>query len=723
MRSWWILPLFLALLCWGPAWSMEVDSYTLMQQAEQQRQQGHHTLALQMLLQEKTRLESQAMDADPRLYALLLNRLGDLYLQWNDWEKAAEFLVESVVLARDLGDDLVLAANLNNYGIMMAMAGRDTYAEDAFNESMELALAAGDLDIYWQAAGNAVRLYWSRGERDEARAMLHHALEDLSAHRWPRRTESNKDLARLLHRIRHQMEPNDPLAIRLAKFEGHLLQRAWKSAKSAYARSLIAGFLGDWHDEAKRTSEAMRWTRRALFLAQRSGRSELLYRWQWQLGRLFLAQGERDTALVWLRRAVKTLAPIQPSMLRGFRSLESPFERRIRTIYRTLADALLQTAEHEQRMAQRQRLLEEARNALEMMKNAELQDYFKSDCMAVADEQQVRLDEIDRYTAVVYPISLPDRLALLVSTSGHIRQTIVPVDAARLRDTLLHFRRLLQTRSNNLFLYPAQQLYRWLIAPIQAQLRQAGIRTLVFVPDAGLRSIPFSALHDGKQFLIERFAIAVTPGLTLTTPHAMDKRRIQALVLGISDAVQDFPPLPSVQREVRDVAALFRSTTLLNGDFTETQLQRTMEEQPYTVLHLATHGVFGGSPEDSFLLAYDEKIDMNRLRALIGLSKHHREPLELLTMSACQTAIGDDRSSLGLAGAAIKAGARSALASLWYVDDEATALMIRIFYHAWKQPGISKAEALQQAQKALIARDYFWHPAYWSPFLLIGNWL
>ncbi len=138
---------------------------------------------------------------------------------------------------------------------------------------------------------------------------------------------------------------------------------------------------------------------------------------------------------------------------------------------------------------------------------------------------------------------------------------------------------------------------------------------------------------------------------------------------------------------------------------------------------MATHGVFGGTPEESFLLNYDSRLTMNGLEKLISFSRFREKPVELLTLSACQTALGNERAALGLAGVAVKAGVRSAIATLWHVDDEATSLAIREFYRQIREPGISKAQALQNTQKKLIEQRRYWHPLYWGPFLLIGNWM
>jgi len=118
----------------------------------------------------------------------------------------------------------------------------------------------------------------------------------------------------------------------------------------------------------------------------------------------------------------------------------------------------------------------------------------------------------------------------------------------------------------------------------------------------------------------------------------------------------------------------------------------------------------------------DDKLTINRLEKLMRLSEFRKEPVELLTLSACQTAVGDERAALGLAGIAIKAGARSALATLWFIDDTATSVLVSEFYRQLQIP-LSKARALQNAQKMVLSQRRFRHPAYWSAFLLIGNWL
>jgi len=162
---------------------------------------------------------------------------------------------------------------------------------------------------------------------------------------------------------------------------------------------------------------------------------------------------------------------------------------------------------------------------------------------------------------------------------------------------------------------------------------------------------------------------------------------------------------------------------LINEEFRTGMLEQELRESRYGILHIATHGKFSTDAYDSFLLTFDGKMTMDKLDQLIGLFRYRQDPLELLTLSACQTAVGDDRAALGLAGVAIKAGARSALATLWFINDEASAALVAEFYRQLRDPSVSKAVAIQRAQIKLLNDRVYDHPAYWSPFLLLNNWL
>jgi CHAT domain-containing protein len=298
------------------------------------------------------------------------------------------------------------------------------------------------------------------------------------------------------------------------------------------------------------------------------------------------------------------------------------------------------------------------------------------------------------------------------------------VSARTLEETVLNFRKNLQVRIQGDFIFQARQLYQWLIFPVLDTLRSQAIDTIVIVPDSLLRTVPLAALHDGERFLIEEFALATTPGLNLTDPRPLPRQNSSILLNGLSESVQNFSPLPNVPQEINHISALFQNKDiLLDKTFLFDNFSKLLEKKPYSIVHIASHGEFDRNPEKTFLLTYEDKLTLNRLENVLGFSEMRESPVELLTLSACETAVGDEQAALGLAGVAIKAGARSAVASLWFVNDEATSQLIIEFYTQLKNPALSKAQALQKAQQKFLNHPWFRHPSYWSSFLLIGNWL
>jgi CHAT domain-containing protein len=345
--------------------------------------------------------------------------------------------------------------------------------------------------------------------------------------------------------------------------------------------------------------------------------------------------------------------------------------------------------------------------------------------VAEIEAREIDIDAVSRETraAVVYPILLPDRTELLVSLPSGIERHIVPIGAAAMEREVAAFQRALVDRTSFAYREPAQRLHEWLVAPYAPRLAEEQIATLVFVPDGPLRTIPMAALHDGETFLAERYAVAVTPGLSLVDPRPLDAEGARLLLAGLSESVQGFEPLPGTEREIEAIHALYGGEVLLNEAFQANRFEAEVENEVPSIVHVASHAVFTGDPATSFVLTHDDRLTMDELSEIVAPTQFRKRPLELLTLSACETAAGDERAALGLAGVAIRAGARSALGSLWAVQDEATYHLMVGFYTALKEPGVSKAEALRRAQAKLIATPAYQHPFYWSPFLLISNWL
>ena len=310
-----------------------------------------------------------------------------------------------------------------------------------------------------------------------------------------------------------------------------------------------------------------------------------------------------------------------------------------------------------------------------------------------------------------------------MSLGNTLKRVTVKVSEQELTKSIHQFRSLLEKRTTHQYLPHAQSLYTVLMQPLERYLDEFDVHTLVFVPDGALRTIPIAALHDGKYFLIQKYAIATTPGLTLTDARSLDRENVHLLSMGLTEGVQGFAPLPNVQHEIQDIQNLFGGTSLLNEEFSKTNIEQEMKQEDFTIVHIASHGKFEKNPQDSYVLAYDQKLNMNQLGELIGLFQFRQTPLDLLTLSACETAAGDERGALGLAGVAIKSGARSALATLWFINDQSSSLLVNHFYKQLKQSSRSKAQSLREAQLTLLEHPAYRHPGYWAPFLLINNWL
>jgi len=411
-------------------------------------------------------------------------------------------------------------------------------------------------------------------------------------------------------------------------------------------------------------------------------------------------------------------------LFKGYRLHQDVFNERVKPVYLGLADLLLKKAETITDKESRERLLMEARDTMELLKTAELEDFFGDECVTAMQTEETKLERTPPHTAVLYPIPLPDSLALLLILPDSIKMKRVSAGSEDIGKTVTQYRERLQTRVNNRFLYESKQLYDWIIRPVESELTAQEVDTLIIAPDGALRLIPFSTLNDGERFMIEKYAVGTIPAIRLTDMRPFAKQNMNLLLTGLSESRQGFSALPGVPGELRDIKEIMNAKGIIqNNEYTVEALTNKFKEEPYALIHIATHGVFGGTPEESFLLTYNDKLTMNILEKVINLGKFREQKVELLTLSACQTALGNERAAMGLAGVAVKAGVKGVIATLWFVDDEATSLAIREFYRQLKIPGLSKAKAMQNVQKQLIAQRRYWHPLYWGPFLVIGNWM
>jgi CHAT domain-containing protein len=686
----------------------------LLQRAHEQLALGAHDLAIQDLLDAQALAEEVG---DDRHRTMILGSLGDAYLSVGQAGAAERALQDSVDLARRTGQGALEAAILNSIGNLRLAGGDPAAALDSYRQSAELAARAERPDVVASATINGARVLV--GENDAARAAEWLEEAETALARVP---AGSAKAMQLLAAGRQLAAIGAVGRAEQAFQEAEGIARASSDLR---LESYGVGYLGQLYESQGRHDDALALSRRALFLAQAAEAQEVAYLWQWQIGRLHAAKGDIDDAIAAYRQAARALRQLRPELIAvTARSGRSALRDTVEPVYLQLADLLLKRAAAQPARTAKQDDLVEARTLIEQFRAAELEDYFQDDCVAELQARVRTVDQLATRTAAVYPIILPERTVLLLSLPEGLTQKSIPVTAEQLTSEVRSLRLLLEKRTTREYLAPAQALYDRLIRPIERDLDAADIDTLVVVPDGPLRTIPLAALHDGERFLIDRYAVATVPGLELLDPRPVATTGVILLLNGLTESVQGFPALPYVAGELEAIAELYGGKVLKDREFVVPEFGDSLAQTPYSVVHIASHGKFAGDPKDSFLLTYDGRLDMDGLEEFIKLSRFRDEPIELLTLSACQTAAGDDRAALGLAGVAVKAGARSALATLWFINDQASSLLVSEFYRQLSaKPTPTKAKALQAAQQQIRADLRYRHPAYWSPFLIIGNWL
>ncbi len=657
-----------------------------------------------------------------------LKSLGDIFQITGNLQEAQDVLQESIELAIQIDDrDTVSAAWLS---LGNAYRGSEKYDEAIEAYSMA-AQTASTTVAKTVALGNELSLL-IKAENwnliDQRLSTLTHLVSELEPSRLGIYAQVN--LANSLQSLLPKHHQSQSLSRSSPDEIAQLLSTAINHAKTIgdqRAESYALGQLGAVYEHTQQFDYALQLTNQALRLSRSLNAKEIDYRWQWQKGRILKAQSKLTTgtqadaletkAISAYQQSVDTLKLIRADLTAADSSVQFSFRDNVEPVYRELVD-LLATADASEAD------LQLARQVIEDLQLAELQNFFRSACLDLETQQ---IDQIDPTAAVIYPVILPERLLVITSIPGKpLQQHSIPITELTLNQTVIEFLQTLNPAfSKSDRLRVSQTLYQWLISPLQAVLREQQIETVVFVLDGPLRSIPVSALHNGERYLIEEFNVALTPGLQLMPPQGLTEERPNILAGAITRAHQGFVALPAVTQEIEAIAANFPTTIFLNEQFTTDNLQSEVNRNNFPILHLATHGQFSSDLDQTFLLGWEKTLKVQDFQVLVRERLPYiKHPIELLVLSACQTAEGDDRAALGLAGFAVRSGARSTLATLWSVNDQSTAALISEFYtQLAQQQSISKAEALRRAQISLLNDVQYSHPFYWAPFVLVGNWL
>ncbi|MFE4106468.1 CHAT domain-containing protein [Almyronema epifaneia] len=521
-----------------------------------------------------------------------------------------------------------------------------------------------------------------------------------------------------------------------------------QAIKLNHKRSIayVTGAFGQAYTLNQDFEQARTATEAALFLAKSINAKDITYRWYDQLGEILEQQRDRSGAIAAYSGAVETLKALRADLANVNPDVQFSFKENIEPIHRKLVSLLLDADSSDGNN------LDQARRVIESLRVEELNDYLRAACL---DRQEVDLEEIasNQQVAVVYPIILEKQLAIITSLprpGTGTKQVATTANQANFKlyrqdiaatQIQAQFRQLRQAFSNRVslgFREAATTAYDLLIRPMELDLASANVQTLVFVLDGAMRSVPMAALLDSQtnEYLIEKYSIALTPGIELFAPRPLQSQQLSVLAFGLSEGItvslpdggsERFSDLPNVETELQEIKTYIPNTqAFINEAFTPTAFAKAVESSSAPILHLATHGQFSSENRNTFIVARSqEPIFSEKFTTILQSNELNRSgDIELLVLSACETAAGDERAALGLAGLAVRAGARSTLASLWQVDDVATSLLMGRFYESLSTRQVTKAEALRQAQLAILENPRFRrHPYYWAPFVLIGNWL
>ncbi len=643
-----------------------------------------------------------------------LRTLGSVLQSVGDLTGSQTVLENSLAIARQLDTKIDLHPILLSLGKTAADARNPDAAIDYFEQAEQ---ATTNPLEQLQARLGRLRLLMDYGQSNQA-ADLAIQLSAQIRQQFVELPASRTSLYGAINFVSTLNHLEDPAQVLPLKDLAQLMDSTVKSAHTLQDAQAEAYALSQWGQLYERTqqwAEAKVVTQQSLALARQLRADDVIAQAAWQLGKLARQQGQTVDAIAHYTEAVNALQAIRGDLVAVNSDVQFSFRESVEPVYRELVDLLLDRNPSQANLVQ-------ARGLIEALQVAELDNFFREACL----DKTRQIDQVDPTATVVYPIILPDRLAVILSTAGQpLRYYATAKPQAEIDKTLDELLVTLNPVSDNKDRQRlSTQLYDWLIRPAEADHAFTNTKTLVFVLDGRLRNIPMAALYDGKQYLIEKYAVTLSPGLQLMAAKSLKFDQIGAVVGGISQSRPGFAALPAVEAEIKEIAKTFSSAQLLNQQFTSAGLAEHVKNSKANVVHLATHGQFSSRLEDTFLLTWDGRVNVKELSELLQSREGNssKKAIELLVLSACDTATGDDRAVLGLAGLAVKSGARSTLATLWPVKDKAAAQLMTRFYHQLSQPNITKAEALRQAQISLIRNTDFKEPFFWSSFVLVGNW-
>ncbi|MBD2247800.1 CHAT domain-containing protein [Nostoc sp. FACHB-888] len=694
------------------------------------------------------------------VHLLGLQNLGNVLRQLGKLSESKLVLRKTLSIAQQLAnfDNSAILLSLNITGKSIYQQARDKYSwieEPVFQQETVNFIQKEGLELLsnYQSLINTLTVPVSI----KLQAQIHRLSLLLDFERWLTAESNlgNRQLAMIQTQINQQIKPSVELILknssafsdlpasqsiytklnfanslnkipdeRLHSVAVQYAESALQTAKSTNKQRLISYAFGTLGKLEKQRERSLDYLEQAMALAQSIQAWDIAYQWQHELGLEYYKQGKYDKALEAYSAAINNLTQVRDNLLASNADLQFSFYEKVEPVYREYMRLLLSSPNPN---------LELVIQTNEQLQIAELENFLKCGKLDVVALN--KLQGLPITTAIIHIIDLGDSIEVIAQSSNHslVRNS---VDAKLIRSHVnnildaVQSSRFFSSTNKEIILY-YQKLYELLIKPIQAYLPSSG--TLVFALDRSFQSLPMDLLYNGKNYLIEEYSIVETFGSKIRSPKSLSQNKFTALIAGLSKESPSFNDknapkgLKALQEVAVEVAQIKKetdsSTVLLNENFTSLQFKQELIKNDFPIVHISTHGQFSSNSDKTVFLAYDKVINVLEFDSLLKQKTQFNENIiELLVLSACQTAKGNKRSTLGMAGVAAQAGAQSVIASLWLVDEDSTAILMQEFYKGLKN-SLAKAEALRQAKLSLLSNPKYVHPYFWSGFVLVGGWL
>ena len=679
-----------------------------------------------------------------------LDSLGEAYNSLGQYQKAIDYLQKQLAIAKQIGDLNGETGSLNNLGIAYNFLRQYQKASGFYQKSLAIAKQIGDRNGEGNSLGNLGIAYFLLGQYQNAIEFYQQQLA-----------------------ITKQIGDRNG--------EGYSLNNLAVTFKDLNQTALAIIF----YKQAVNTFETIRKDIRGLSKDEQKSYADRVAKSYRQLADFLLKQERIIEAL-----QVLDLLKVQElqDFLKDVKGNEKtalgvemlPQEQNLINQYNNIQNRTIQlgteltdlrklpnrTTTQQQRLTEIEQIEEQVNQQLIALLQSDSTKTLITQLQQTAAKQNLtlpsykdlseRIQRIGQGTALFYPLILSDRIELVIFIPNQpLIHRSIAINQKDLEIEIKNFRDQLQNRDPKIET-TAQKLYKYLLEPIDADLKAAKIQTIVYAPDGQLRYVPLAALHDGKQWIVERYLINNVTAVSLTNLDPSSDRDSRVLAgafengnfsFNINDKAFSFSGLPFAGKEVDTLANTIPNTTkLLDKEFSRAAILPNLKTN--NIIHLATHAAFvEGTPEDSFILMGNgDRINLREI------DQWDLPNVNLIVLSACQTAVGGNLGNgieiLGFGYQLQRAKVRAAIASLWTVSDGGTQKLMEAFYIALKKSKVSHAEALRQAQVALITGNYealgeprgqfvievrpiktpaaptkISHPYYWAPFILIGNGL